>query len=293
MREVCHLNGHIVPLSLATIPVEDRSCQFGDGVYEVVRFVGRRGVRLDAHLRRLAESAAHLHITGAPAPGEWLDIIARLQDEAGIPDDNAVETILYQHVSRGVAPRAHLWKPGITAHSLAYFRPCPRCAPGQRENGVMLISQPDERWNRCFIKSVALLPAVMAKHAAFEQGGFEALLVRDGMVTEGGSTNLFCVRGGTLFTHPRGPRILSGITRQVVLEAAAREGVPAREEPVAHADFAAADEAFICSTTMNVLPATRLDHAPIGDGQVGPVTRQLARAVEEILSDEITRDKAV
>jgi D-alanine transaminase len=156
----------------------------------------------------------------------------------------------------------------------------------------MLISQPDERWSRCFIKSVALLPAVMAKYAALEQGGFEALLVRDGAVTEGGSTNMFCVRGGTLFTHPCGPFILSGITRQVVLEAAVREGVPVREEAVTIAEFAGAEEAFMSSTTLNILPATRLDHAPIGDGRVGPVTRRLAQAVEEILAAEIARDMA-
>jgi D-alanine transaminase len=286
VRFAAYVNGHYVDLDSAVVPVEDRGYQFADGVYEVTRFAGRRPVRLDAHLDRLVTSVAGLRIAGAPGHTEWQEIIRRLMDECELPDDESHQTILYQQVTRGAAPRNHLFPPeGSTRPGVvAYFRLCPAYTAQQREEGVALLSQVDERWNRCWIKSLLLLPAVLAKQAAREAGAFEALLVRNGIVTEGSATNAFCVRSGTVWTHPGGPCVLPGVTRIVLLEAAENLGIPVREEGVTLEEFAAADEAFLTSTTMSVMPVTVLDGRPIGSGRVGDVTRRLAAEVDRLLA---------
>lgn len=292
LRVVAYVNGHYVDLDKAVVPVEDRSCQFADGVYEVSRFIGRRPVRLGEHLQRLEESCALLGIKGAPAAEDWRRIIARLLDDSGIPHDDAFETILYQQVSRGAAPRSHLFPPASTPPScVAYFRIKPAYTAKQRSGGVALISQPDERWNRCNIKSVCLLPSVLAKQAAHDAGGFEALLVRDGIVTEGSSTNAFCVRGGKILTHPDGPRILSGVTRGLAFDAAALAGIEVVLQPVTFQEYIAADEAFLTSTTMNVMPVTSVDGKPIATGAVGPVTSRLAAAVDDLMWRELRANR--
>ncbi|MCX7717194.1 MAG: D-amino acid aminotransferase [Candidatus Sumerlaeaceae bacterium] len=285
MRFAAYVNGDYVDLASAVVSVEDRGYQFADGVYEVTRFDGRQPVRLDAHLDRLITSVAGLRIAGAPDHAEWRRIIRRLMDECELPDDKSHRTILYQQVTRGSAPRNHLFPPEGTTKPgvVAYFRMCPAYTEEQRENGVALLSQVDERWNRCWIKSLLLLPAVLAKQAAREAGAFEALLVRRGIVTEGSATNAFCVRGGTVWTHPGGPCVLPGVTRMALLEAAENLGIPVREEGVTLEDFAAADEAFLTSTTMSVMPVTTLDGRPIGTGRVGDVTRRLAAEVQRLL----------
>lgn len=289
MSDICYVNGQFVPREQAQVSIEDRGYQFGDGVYEVVRFHGRKGLRLVPHLKRLIRSSEALRITGGSTVEEWLKIIDELAEKCNIPTDPNHVTALYLQVSRGVAPRNHLFpKESIQPAEVAGFRMAPKHAPEARENGVKLSTQPDERWNRCFIKAIALLPAVLSKQAAIEAGAYEALLVRDGVVTEGGATNVFCVRDGVVYTHPEGPYILSGITREVVFEAAKKAGIILREEPVRYEDFLASDEAFITSTTMDIMPVTSIDDDKIiGDGKVGPVTKALIQAFNEIVAPEI------
>ncbi len=290
MRDIVFVNGQFLDRADAKVSVEDRGYQFGDGVYEVVRFHGRKGLRLEAHLDRLVRSAEHLRIPSFPSKAEWLDTIHRLVEQCEIPDDESVTNSLYQQVTRGDCPRNHAFpKQPIPAAAVAYFRPAPVYAPEVRAAGVALSSQPDERWERCYIKSICLLPVVLAKQAAVDAGAFEALLVRDGTVTEGGSTNTYCVINGEVHTHPEGGRILSGITRTMVFEAAAAAGVPVIERPVPIEEFRAADEAFLSSTTLDIMPATTLDGNPIGSGNVGPVTSRLMDTMAKIVRDEIRR----
>jgi D-alanine transaminase len=291
LRQVVYLNGSFVEKARALVPVEDRGFQFADGVYDVLICHGRRPVRLHEHLKRLRESCEGLRITESPSEGEWREILSQLADASELTRDAGEKVILYIQVTRGVAPRVHVFPDPLPKPTvLAYFKAAPVYTEEQRQNGVALISAPDERWGRCHIKSIALLPVVLAKQAAREAGAFEALLVRDGVVTEGGASNAFCVRNGVVYTHPEGPRILSGITRGIVLDAAKRAGVEVRETPVTIDEFRAADEAFLSSTTMNVMPVTRLDGAPIGNGKVGPVTRLLASKVEEIIREELVEE---
>lgn len=289
MKDICFVNGQFVPREQAVVSIEDRGYQFGDGVYEVIRFHGRKGLRVVPHLERLLRSSEALRISGGSTVEQWLAIIEELIEKCDLPTDSDFVTGLYIQVSRGVAPRNHLFpKEKIKPAEVAGFRLAPQHPAEARENGVKLSTQPDERWNRCFIKAIALLPAVLSKQAATEAGAYEALLVRDGVVTEGGATNVFCVRNGAVYTHPEGPYILSGITREVVFEAAKKAGISLYEEPVRYEDFLAADEAFISSTTMDIMPVTKIDDDKIiGDGKVGPVTKALIEAFNEIIAQEI------
>jgi D-alanine transaminase len=288
LRDIVYVNGRYVPRDEALVSVEDRAYQFGDGVYEVVRFHGRRNVRLRAHLERLERSCQALRIQGAPSVDEWTAVVDQLMDECRLSDEDDHVWSLYQQVSRGVCARNHVFpKTPCQPSSVAYFRPAPQYSHTQREQGVALSSQLDERWERCNIKAVCLLPVVMAKQAAIESGAFEALLVRNGIVTEGGATNAYCVRDGAVWTHPEGNHILSGITRGLILEAAERAGVSLVEKPVTLDQFKAAEEAFISSTTMDIMPATVLDGKPVGDGKVGPITKSLMTAINELIAQEI------
>lgn len=290
MQEIVFVNGEFVARADAKVSVEDRGYQFGDGIYEVIRFHGRRGLRLEEHLDRLTASADHLRIKNAPSKAEWLDVIKHLLEKCGIRDDETEVNTLYQQVTRGDLPRNHVFpKQPVPPGAVAYFRRAPVYEADVRSAGIALSSQPDERWSRCYIKSICLLPVVLAKQAAVDAGAFEALLVRDRIATEGGSTNSFCIIKGELHTHPEGGHILSGITRKMVLEAAAIADVPVIERPVPIEEFRAAEEAFISSTTLDIMPATKLDHEPIGDGQVGPVTKKLMDALADIVHDEIRR----
>jgi D-alanine transaminase len=287
MNDVVFLDGKFLPRGEARVSIEDRGYQFADGAYEVIRFHGRRGIRLRQHLERMERSLGHLRIVGAPTLNEWLAIIEELQDRCAIPDDPSHVTILYQQVTRGVAPRNHVFPASCKPVATLNFRMAPAYSKQQRENGVALSCQPDERWNRCYIKAVNLLPVVLAKQAAVDAGAFEALLVRNGFVTEGGATNAYCVIGGTIFTHPEGPHILSGVVREMVLEAAQKAGIPLRETPVLLEDFRKADEVFISSTTMDIMPVTRLDGDVVGNGTPGPVTRRLMEVLAGIIAEEI------
>lgn len=288
MNEIVYLNGHYVPKSQAVIPIEDRGFQFADGVYDLAKFCGRRPLRFAEHIGRLIESCARVGICGAPSAGDWRRIAERLVGECALSDDTSVTHILYMQVTRGVAPRNYRLPESIPPTCLAYFLPAPVYTAEQRENGVQLISYPDERWEHCHVKTIMLLPTVLAKHAAFEAGAFDALLVnRNGIVTEGTSSNAFCVRGDVVHTHPTSGTILPGVTRILVGEAAARAGVQVREVAMTLEEFKAADELFLSSTSMHIMPATVVDGTPVADGRVGPVTRRLAGVLDDMVRKEI------
>lgn len=271
---IVYWNGEYMPLEKAVVPVEDRGFLLGDGIYEVVRVYGGRPFRLADHLQRLHQSAAAAQLPLPDNADDLPDIIQRLLEENRLSDTN-----IYIQCTRGYShPRAHAFPAEVHPTMLVMDSPVHPLPDGARENGVWAITVPDLRWRRCDIKTIMLLPNAMAKTQAHDAGAFEAILVRDGKVTEGSSANVLAVINGELRTHPEDTDILGGITRLVALELAAQLGVPVREEAFTVPEMYAAQEVFICSSSPEILAITNIDGQIIGRGKPGPVVQRLYAA---------------
>lgn len=270
-----YLNGKFIPYEQALVPVEDRGYVFADGIYEVVRFYQGKPFDLEPHMARLQRSASAIRL---PLPPVEELTAAGLQTAAR---NKVGDATLYIQVTRGTAPRKHPFPPDAQPTVYMIARPFPRYTEDAVRKGVTCITTPDVRWHLCFIKSIGLLPNVMAKQQAVEAGAYEAIFVRDGIVTEGSSSNFFIVRGDTLITHPTDNYILGGITRDFVLRLARQLGIPVREERFPVAVMAAANEAFVTSTTSEVMPVVSIDGVAVGDGKPGPVTMRLWEAYDQ------------
>lgn len=274
MPAVAYVNGRYLPLHAAGVSVEDRGFQFADSLYEVIAILNRRFLDGDGHFERLERGLAELQVTGVPARPVLRQIAGRLVTRARLADG-----LLYIQVSRGSARRDHAFPAGtpptlvMTARAHDFAQ-----RARQQQTGVAALTRPDIRWQRCDLKTVALLPAVLAKQAAKEAGAFEAVFVADdGTVTEGGSTNFWMVDSeGRIVTHPADRRILPGIARASLLRLARESQMPVVERPFTLAEARAAPELFLSSTTAPILPVVRLDDAPVGTGTPGPVATRLA-----------------
>lgn len=273
MEEVACLNGRFLPLSEACISVNDRGFLFGDSIYEVARAYRGRIWALDRHLERLRRSLTAIAITGVD-----LDQVRENMVEAYLRAGGD-DALIYVQITRGVAPRSHVPHQPLVPTVLITVRPVEDLAGRSREAGVSVILVPEVRWQRRDIKSTNLLPNILAKQEAHARGAYEAIFVTDdGWVNEGSSANLFIVQAGVVRTPPNGPSLLPGITRDLVVETARREGLPMEELPVSREALLAADEVFLTSTMSEVLGVTTIDGQPVADGQVGPVTRRLQAA---------------
>jgi D-alanine transaminase len=274
---IVYLNGEYLPLEGARVSVEDRGFLFADGIYEVVRFYGGRPFRLGAHLRRLQHSSRETRLPLHGGVAELPRIIERVRSENDLHDGE-----IYVECTRGAAhPRGHPFPAQPAPTLLVMPVPIHALPSDAHTRGLSAVTAPDIRWRHCDVKSIMLLPNVMAKQQARDQGAFEAVFVRDGVVTEGASTNVFAVINGVLRTHPADQDILAGISRQVVLELATELGLEAREDPFTLDQLHAAEEAFLTSTTVEVLPISQVDQLPIGDGCPGPRTIHLWQAFQE------------
>lgn len=276
MPAVAYVNGRYGPISSAGVSVEDRGFQFADSLYEVVAFLNGRFLDWDKHLWRLRRGLAALFIEGVPGDAALAQVARRL-----IALSRYADGLLYIQVSRGAARRDHPFPAGIaptlvlTVRRFDFAQRLP-----QLEKGVSAISLPDQRWARCDLKTTGLLPAVLAKQEAKAAGAFEALFVRDGEVTEGGSTNMYMVdAAGRIITHPVSARILPGIARDTLLDLARAAQMEVVERPFTLEEARAAPELFLTSTTAPILPIVRLDGAAVGSGAPGPVSRRLGDMV--------------
>lgn len=265
-------NDQLLPRHEVHIDLEDRAYQFGDGVYEVIRVYGGQLFLLNPHLDRLVRSARAIRLD---LPWSLPQLAHRLQEL--VAANRLVDGAVYLQVSRGVAPRAHAFPRAIQPVLVAYPLPASRPTEAQ-ERGVRATFVEDIRWLRCDIKSLNLLPNVLAKEAAVERGAQEAILHRGETVTEGSASNVFIVQGRVLRTHPANHLILDGITRRFVLDLAAREGISTVEAPFTREELLSADEAFFTSTMQEIVPIVEVDGRPIGAGVPGPVTRRLQQA---------------
>ena len=271
-----YLNGQYVPKEQAMIPVEDRGFIFGDGIYEVVRIIKGRVFAWEGHATRLANGLAGLRISDVGAESATLkSVCERLVRDNGMTDGEAT---VYIQVSRGAAPRTHHFPPAGTPTtvyaSASVFKP----NFAMRDNGAKGITMPDIRWARCDLKTVNLLGPVLARQAAQEAGAYEALLHRDGMVTEGAATNAFMVVDGVLRTYPLSHYILPGITRAMIVEIIRELGIRFEERPVSLTDLHRAEEIFVCGTTTDVQPLVELDGKKVGAGVPGAVTVRIKEA---------------
>ena len=276
MSDLVYLGGEIMPRNRATVSIDDRGFLFGDAVYEVIRVVRGRFIEPERHLRRLARS---LREVGLRAPA--LDLLAVATDLIRRNDLGGREATVYAQVSRGAAPRQHAFPPSGTPPTVLVTAMPFTPRTDLIASGVAVITLPDVRWSRCDIKSVNLLPNVLAAQRAAEAGAFEAILVRDGVVTEATRSNVLAVVGGVVRTHPTGPLILPGVTREVVLELASGAGIPVREEELGADELFAAEEVLLTGTTADVTPVVTVDGRAVGEGRPGPVGRRLGALLAE------------
>ncbi|MFM9906276.1 MAG: D-amino-acid transaminase [Nitrospiraceae bacterium] len=271
MPDVAFVNGAFVSLADAKVSIDDRGFQFGDGIYEVIRTYGGRPFELEAHLARLDRSAAALDLTQPYSSAEWTNHILEGIRRAAYP-----EAKIYIQLTRGVAPRDHAYEADLTPTVVLTVRELHSLSRSVQAVGVEAMTIEDIRWGRCDIKSLSLLGNVLARQQAKRAQVFEAILLKEGSITEGAVSNVMVVRGGTVMTAPEGPRILSGVTRAVVLGLARKEGLPVQERCIAQADLYGADEVFLTGTTVEVLAVVRVDGKVIKDGRPGPITQRLA-----------------
>lgn len=266
-------NGEIMPLEEVRVPVTDRGYMFGDGIYEFLRIYEGRIHCADGHFRRLSRSLAALKIVHAGLGG------LRRRVEDLIARTGLAEATAYIQVTRGPAPRAHAFPAEPHSSELIYVQPFHDPYASKRLQGVKVSLQPDIRWGRCDIKSLNLLGNCLAVQAAKEADAHEALLHRDdGTITECGHSSFYAVQNGTVITHPNGPRILPGITRDLVLELAAKAKIPVNQRALRHSELSSCSEMFLTSTSAEILPIVRVDDFIVHSGEPGPVTRRLQEA---------------
>jgi D-alanine transaminase len=275
MARIAYVNGRYLPQSQASVHIEDRGNQFADGVYEVMKVIGGRLSDGDRHLARLARSLGALRITAPTTDAALRQIVLETVRRNRLRD-----ATVYIQISRGAAPRDHVFPKQSTPSLIVTAKRMKRPDPKAYAEGVRTTVAPDIRWLKCEVKSVSLLPNVLARQAAREAGAYEAVLVREGdVVTECSASNAYIVDAeGVLRTHPLSPLILGGVTRSVVLELAAAEGIPVEERAFTLEELGTAREAILTSTSSWVMPVIRIGEVTIGDGTPGPVTRRLQAA---------------
>jgi D-alanine transaminase len=271
---IVYLNGAYVDAESATVSVNDRGFLFADGVYEVVRMYAGRPFAMAEHMRRMREGLDALQID-ASAVDEIRGVSDRLIREN---DLGSADATIYMQVTRGVAPRKHAFPKGVAPTVLVIAKQLALHPETFFSDGVAAITTPDTRWARCDIKSIALLPNVMANNAAHENDAFEALFVKDGVVIEGSHSNVFGVLDGTLITYPSCNYILSGISRDIVLKLAGEMGIPVRLGALPYDRIHEAEEVFLTGTTTEVMPVTEVDGRTIGTGRPGPITMKIQKA---------------
>lgn len=257
-------------------PYEERGLQFGDGVYEVIRIYEGRPYLLEEHIARLFRSLKAVRIQIEQTEESMMKLLQNLIKKNSMNQDGYI----YLQVTRGSAPRNHLFpentKPNLFAYLVNHARNLESI-----ENGVKTITYRDERWKNCYIKTLNLLPNVLAKQTASEQGCYEAILHEDNLVTECSSSNVFLVKDGKIYTHPATNRILNGCVRMAVKRFANELNIPFMEEAFTVDDIFEADEMFLTSSISEVLPIIEVDGKQIADGKPGNISRELQRAYEK------------
>lgn len=286
--ELLWLNGKVMPLADGRVGIEDRGFQFADGVYETLRVYNGVAFALDRHLARLDRSCQGIDLPPVPNRANLPDEIRALIHRSGIQGGS-----LYLQVTRGQAPRNALF-PAVGPTVLFYTRPLPPAPPPGSAPKISIHAVQDIRWRRCWIKSIALLPNILARNQAAAVGADEVAFVEDGIVHEAGSANLMAVIKGALVTPPVGEKVLPGITRDVLLEIARAANIPTVERPLSLTETLAADELFITGSIREVVPVAYWDGRPINPpGPAwGPIALKLHQGMHRQIDQEIAAARA-
>ena len=283
-----YLNGQFLPLADARISPLDRGFLFADGGYEFIPVYSRHPFRIDEHLRRLQATLDGIKLPNPHSVEAWKKIILRIIAETEFEDQS-----IYIQITRGADDKRDMPFPHDVSPTVFVFS-SPLLSPSlaQRESGVATITADDLRWGRCDLKSLALLANVLLRQQAIEAGCVETVMLRDGFLTEGTASNIFCVRQGVILAPPKDRHMLPGITYDVVLELAARHGAAHAVRPISEAELRSADELWMTSSTKEVLAITTLDGQAVGHGasrgKPGPITRQM-HAWYSAFRDEVMR----
>lgn len=285
-KSVAFLNGDFIALEDAKISVLDRGFLFADGIYEVVPVYRRQPFLWTNHLRRLVRS---LHAIDLPSPfneSDWTTLVHQMIERQAF--DNQ---FIYLQITRGAARRDHGFpqkvRPTVFAMATEFIRP----GQADRDNGLKAITVSDERWLRCDIKSVALLGNVLARQKAVEQGAHEAILIRDGVVTEGASSNIWLVVDDVLVGHPRDNLALEGIRYGLIETLAERSGLKLSLRPRSQSDLDRASEVLLSSATKELLAVCSINQTPVGNGKPGPIFKRLRTAYDQAIETECPAER--
>lgn len=265
-----YLNGRFLALEDATVSVLDRGFIYGDGVYELVPVYDRRPYRLRHHLSRLQRSLDGIRLANPHSDDEWEAIIRDLIGQMPFSDQG-----VYFQVTRGVAKRDHAFPAGVAPTVFMMSNPLLLPSREQIDGGVAVVTAADERWLHCDLKTISLLGNVLARQLAVDAGATEAVLFRNGYLTEASASNVLLVRDGVIVAPPKDNQILPGITYDAAFELARQGGLPIEIREVPKVEALAADEMWLSSSTKEVLAVTTLDGHPFGGGRPGPVFRKM------------------
>ena len=275
------LNGELIAADQAKVSVFDRGFLLGDGVYEVIPVYDGRCFQLKKHLERLQNSLDGVRMANPYSDAQWQSVFETLINHHGDGDQ-----ALYLQVTRGVAPRDHVFPDNMTPTAFVMSNPMKAVPEQYKRQGISAITLIDTRWQKCNIKAITLLPNSLLKQQAKDAGAEEALLIRDGYLTEGSSSNAYAVIDGVIYTAPKDEKILPGITRDVVLSIAKKAGIPLVEEAVAESQLTTADELWVSSSTKEVLSITRLNGVKVGQGVPGPIWQKIDTLYQQAKDEE-------
>lgn len=265
-----YLNGKFMPLEEAFIPVLDRGFIFGDGVYEVIPAYSRKPFRLQEHLDRLQHSLDGIRLKNPLSNGEWKNLLEQL-----IAKNSGEDQYIYLHITRGVAKRDHAFPVNVPPTVFIMSNPLLPPPAELLASGASAITAIDNRWVRCDVKAISLLPNVLLRQLAVDVHALETILIRDGFLTEGAASNIFIVKNNILLTPPKSHLMLPGITYDVVLELAAENRIPHEIREISENEVRAADEILLTSSTKEIMPITLLDNQAVGGGKPGELFARL------------------
>ena len=281
MKELTYFNGEMVETGAKVVSLDDRGYCFGDGVYEVVRVYNSRAFAFSYHQDRLYRSMREMDIPVRMPPDELQELHEIMIEQSEITDG-----YIYLQITRGVTPRHHAFERSKLEPQMYMFIKPITTDLGTLQEGVKAITLPDERWARVDIKTLNLIPNILAQTKAEKKGAYTAILVRDGIVTEGATSNVFVMKDGVCYTHPANHHILKGITRQlVVTRVAPTAGITIIEREFDEAFLKDADEIFFTDTIGGIIPITTLNREPVGDGKPGKAAKVLAEQLQHLMEE--------